>query len=113
MSPEQENDVLSALYDRLFQIITYAPAGQASQFNKQNTFIQFAKNQALKPADFKNARSPVNPNGALTTAELFSRMVDIQPALRSDYAPTANIISDTFTTIVNGANTALTPNPAQ
>ena len=103
-----EIKVLEALYDRLFQAVTYAPAGQAAQFNKDTTFIQFAKNQALNPKDFANALSPVNPGGVLNSAELFARMVDIQPALSSDYAPTSNIISSTFSEIVNGANTKLT-----
>jgi hypothetical protein len=108
MDQATEVKVMEALYDRLFQAVTYAPAGQQAQFDKKTTFIQFAKNEALNPADFANPVSPVNPGGSLNSSELFSRMVDIQPALDADYAPTANMISGTFSNIVNGANTKLT-----
>ncbi|MGI4873108.1 MAG: hypothetical protein ACRYFX_18265 [Janthinobacterium lividum] len=113
MDQSTETKVLNALYDRLFQAVTYAPDSQVAMFDKSTTFIQFAKNQALNPKDFANPVSPVNPNGSLNTSELFARMVDIQPALSSDYAPTTTKVSDTYQTIVGSANTKLQPDPAQ
>ncbi|MEO6831303.1 MAG: hypothetical protein ABI378_03510 [Chitinophagaceae bacterium] len=113
MTQSDETKVMEALYDRLFQAVTYAPAGQESQFNQKTTFVQFAKNQPLNASDFANPLSPVNPGGNLNSSELFARMVDIQPALSSDYAPTANLVSGTYLQIVNGANTKLTNDAAQ
>jgi hypothetical protein len=113
MDENQEKKVLNALYDRLFQAVTYAPASQAAMFDKSTTFVQFAKNQALNPKDFANPISPVNPNGNLNTSELFSRMVDIQPALDADYAPTSNKVSGTYNAIAKGANTTEQVTPAQ
>lgn len=113
MDQKNEEKVLNALYDRLFDAITYAPAGQASAFDKSSVFIQFAKNQALNPDDFKNAASPVNPNGDLNTAELFARMVDAVPAINSNYSPTSNKVSKTYGKIVENANTKVQTDSAQ
>ena len=105
MDQATETKVLEALYDRLFQAVTYAPSGQAALFDKKTTFIQFAKNAALNPNDFKNPLSPVNPKGNLNTTELFARMVDSVPALDADYAATTNKVSATYKSIVDSANT--------
>ena len=113
MDQATETKVLEALYDRLFQAVTYAPGSQQALFDKKTTFIQFAKNQALNPQDFANPLSPVNPAGNLNSSELFSRMVDIQPSLNSDYTPTTNNVSKTYKSIVDGAISKLVNDPAQ
>ncbi|MDR2001936.1 MAG: hypothetical protein LBQ74_02800 [Prevotella sp.] len=113
MDQSTEQKVLEALYDRLFQAVTYAPAGQASLFDKTSVFIQFAKNQAINPKDFANPLSPVNPKGDLNSAEFFSRMVDAVPAIDSNYVITANKVSKTYGSIVRGADTKSIPDSNQ
>jgi len=113
MDQSTENKVLDALYDRLFQAVTYAPAGQKSLFDVKTTFIQFAKNQPLWPKDYANQLSPINLNGSLNAAEMFSRMVDTVPALSSDYVATMNKVGDTYLSIVEGANSVVQVDPAQ
>src|SRR4051812_27004180 len=113
MDANQEKKVLEALYDRLFQAVTYAPHGGPSNFNAQNTFIQFAKNLAINPADFAHQVSPNNPNGSLNTAENFSRFVDVMPAIDSNWSPSLTSVAATYGNIVRGANTAATIDPAQ
>lgn len=114
MTPQMEQQVLQALYDRMFDAITYVP-GQTSApaFNKATTFLQFSKNEAINPADFNGAASPTNPNGDLGKSEAFARMVDAVPALQAAFAPTANNVSTVYPNIVNGANTTLTVSPDQ
>jgi hypothetical protein len=113
MTPDQEQQVLQALYDRLYDAITYAPSGSGAGFDKATTFLQFSKNEAINPDDFKNAASTTNPGGNLATAEGFARMVDSVPAVQAVYAPTQNPLSTVYKTIVDGANTLSTVTPAQ
>jgi hypothetical protein len=114
MTPDQEQQVLSSLYTTLYDAITFSPApNQPGAFDKATTFLQFSKNEALNPADFANAVTPVNPGGNLNAAELFASMVDVVPAIQADYTPTANDVSTVYTTIVNGADSPGTIDPAQ
>lgn len=114
MTPDQEQQVLSTLYSRLFDAITFSPtAGQPSSFDKKTTFLQFAMNEAINPADFANPATPVNPNGSLNAAEVFANMVDSVPAIQADYTPTANLVSEVYPNIVNGANTSEKIDPEQ
>jgi hypothetical protein len=113
MDQQTETKVLAALYDRLFQAITYAPTGLSAPFDKATTFVQFAKNQALNPKDFANALSPANPNGDINTAEMFSRMVDVIPNICSDYSPSSNHVFDAYYNIVHGANSSVKTDPSQ
>ncbi len=114
MTPDQEQQVLSTLYSRLYDAITFSPGpSQAAIFDKATTFLQFSKNEAINPADFANAATPVNPNGSLNAAEMFARMVDIVPAIQADYAPTGNNVSTVYSNIIDGANTSTTIDPGQ
>jgi hypothetical protein len=104
-----EQKVLQALYDRLFDAITYVPGStSAPAFDKATTFLQFSKNEPINPDDFKNPLSPATPNGSLGSAESFARMVDAVPAVQAAFAPTGNNVSTVYSAIVNGANTHLT-----
>ncbi|ELR64395.1 hypothetical protein C942_02575 [Photobacterium marinum] len=113
MKPEQEQKLLQSLYDRIFQAITYAPDGKSGSFDPKTTLIQLSKNEAINPKDFINQVSPVNPNGDLNAANMFSAMVDTIPAVQADYAPTTNTLSQTYKQIVDNANTKAKVNPAQ
>ena len=108
MTAELEQKVLASLYDRLFDAVTYAPADKTSSFNKQTTFLQFSKNEALNPADFAGAATPTNPGGDLNAAEQFFRMIDVIPNVQADYTPSANNLSTVYSNIVNGANSSVT-----
>jgi hypothetical protein len=114
MTEQQEQQMLQALYDRLFQAITYAPdSTKSAPFPKESTLIQFASNQALNPVDFANPVSPINPNGDYRASEMFATMVDNLPAFQGDYVPSGAMLSKTYSNIVNGANTKLTIDPDQ
>jgi hypothetical protein len=109
-----EQKVLQALYDRLFDAITYVPGGNTSTaFDKATTFVQFSKNEAINPDDFIGAASPTNPNGNLLTAEAFADMVNPVPAVQAAFAPTGNNVSTVYSNIVNGADTSLTVTQSQ
>ncbi len=112
--PSTDLQVLQTLYDNLYGAITYAPSTtQPPPFNQNSTMIQFASMQALNDADFAGAQSPINPGGSLSTAELFSRMVDVVPASSVLWSDSGKRVSQVYNTIVNGANTTTTPNPQQ
>jgi hypothetical protein len=114
MTPEMEQKVLASLYDRLWDAITYSPGGGKSNvFDKQASFVQFSKGEALRADDFANAAAPINPSGNLNAAEAFSRMVDVVPLVQADYAPSANRLSQVYANIVQGANSNVTTNPDQ
>lgn len=113
MSDINQN-VLHTLYDKLFDAITYSPAGAQNQpFDKKSSMIQFAANQAIREGDFVNAFSPLNPNGNLKTAEIFSRMVDTIPESQVQYVASGKNISTVYKDIVNGANSAVKEDPQQ
>jgi hypothetical protein len=117
VTPQQEQQLLQSLYDRLFDAITYVPDGKAGAFDKQTTLIQFSKNEALNPADFKNAASPVNPQGDFKTAYAFSAMVDDIPNVDAVFSASGKKLAGkgngAYPTIVNGANTDNVIDPAQ
>lgn len=114
MDQKTETKVLNTLYDRLYQAVTYAPEGkQNDAFTEQKTFVQFAQNQALNPADFANLVTPTNPAGSLSASQSFANLVDMMPSQTSSYAPTATLISETYKEIVDGANSTTKPDPAQ
>lgn len=113
MTPDQEKQLLQALYDRLFQAITYAPDGKEGAFDPSTTLLQLSKNEAIFPNDFKNQLTPMNPNGDLNAGYQFSAMVDAVPALEPTYAPSTKKVSDTYKEIVDGANTDAEVDPKQ
>lgn len=114
MNQATETKVLNTLYDRLYQAVTYAPAGkQNDAFTDANTFLQFAQNQALNPADFANLVSPTNPGGNLGSSQTFANLVDQMPSQTSSYSPSSTLISQTYKEIVDGANSATKPDPEQ
>ncbi len=113
MTPEKEKQVLESLYDRLFDAVTYSPDGKVAPWHKDTTFIQFAKNIVLNPDDFKNMFNPSNPNGSMTTAELFSAMVDALPNTDAMWSDSGQKISDVYGSIIRGANSTGTPIQSQ
>jgi len=114
MTPEQEAQVLSSLYDRLFDAITYSPPGKPT--GQPPPRMLMSKNLVLNPADFANALSPLNPGPTANqnTALAFSQFVDAipedQPAL---YIDSGRKVSDLYSGAVNGADTANKIDPKQ
>lgn len=114
MTPDQEKQLLQALYDRLFDAITYTPSSGASNpFDRKETFIHFTKNEALNPADFKEIWSPTNPNADLGTSERFARMVDKISTMSLEWQPKDQPLSETYASIVRGANEAKAARPSE
>jgi hypothetical protein len=114
MDQATETRVMNSLYDRLFQAVTYVPDGKDNAaFPDATTFIQFAQNQALNPLDYTNMVTPNNPKGNLNASQAFANLVDQMPAQSASYAPSATLVSGTYKSIVDGANSTTKPDPAQ
>lgn len=109
MNQEQEKQLLQAIYDRLFDAITYQPASGKNPFTESETFIHFSKNAALNAKSFANPRTPSNPNGDLKASEEFSRMVDQVSPMSLEWESSSNRLSDNYKQIVVGANVNTQP----
>lgn len=107
--------VLKKLYDNLFSAITYQPSSaQQAPFDKKNSMIQFASMQSVRPEDFRNAFSPLNPSkGDMRTAEAFSRLVDAVPTPSVLWADSGDKVSEQYRIIVTGAQTTGEIDPKQ
>jgi len=112
MTPEQEQQVLESLYDRLYDAVTYAPGGKESAFPK-NAYFQMTKNAVLNPADFAAMMSPVNPNGDQRMTEFFSQMVDVVPKPGVLWSDSGKRVSGLAKDVLSQANTTLKPDPDQ
>jgi hypothetical protein len=113
MTPEREKSLLSSLYDRLFDAITYTPEGKQNAFNKTEIYFQMAKNQVLNPDEFKDMASPSNPEGDLSTAAAFSEFVDRIPAPNPLWGDSNNKVSDQYEKVIAQAVCGTEPNPEQ
>ena len=114
MTPEQEKQILQALYDRLFDAITYVPqGGGVNPFDKKETFIHFTKNEAMQPSAFADAWNPTNPNADLGASELFAQMVDKVSPLALEWAPKDQSLARAYKSIVDGMNEATSARPSQ
>ena len=113
MTPEQEKKLLQAMYDRLFDLITYQPTGGKNPFTADETFVHFAKFGALSPSSFHDAKSPSNPAGDLAAAETFSRMVDVVSPLSIEWSSIGASLSTVYKNIVDGANAVTFPSAEQ
>jgi hypothetical protein len=112
MTPDQEKQLLQAIYDRLFDAITYQPSGGVNPFTEKETFIHFSKNAALDVKSFANPRTPSNPLGDLKTSEEFSRMVDQVSPMSLEWEVSNNPLSVIYSQIVEGANAITKPDDA-
>jgi hypothetical protein len=104
MTPEQEKQLLMAIYDRIFDAITYQPSGGKNPFKEAETFIHFSKNAALFPDSYANPRTPSTPLGNLRASEEFSRMVDQISPMTLEWENSAAQLSNTYADVVKGAN---------
>ena len=109
MTQEQEKQLLQAIYDRLFDAVTYQPAGSKNPFTESETFIHFSKNAAVDLKSFANPRTPSNPLGDLKTSEEFSRLVDQVSPMTLEWENTGNQLSKTYKQIVDSANANTVP----
>ena len=109
MTQEQEKQLLQAIYDRLYDAITYQPGGGKNPFKDDETFIHFCKNAAIDTKSFENPRTPSNPGGSLETSEIFARMVDKVSPLSLEWENTNDSLSFVYKNIVNSANATTEP----
>lgn len=109
MTQEQEKQLLQAIYDRLFDAITYQPKDSKNPFNESETFIHFSKNAAVDLESFANPRTPSNPLGDLKTSEEFSRLVDQVSPMTLEWENTGNQLSKIYKDIVDSANAHTQP----
>jgi hypothetical protein len=113
MTPEREQKVLSSLYDRLFDAVTYTPEGKQTAFNKNEIYFQMAKNMVLNPADFADMISPANPNGDMRAAAEFSAFVDRIPVANPQYADSQQKLSAVYRNVITQAVASSAPKPEQ
>lgn len=111
MTKEQEKQLLEAIYDRLFDAITYQPSGGKNPFTAAETFIHFSKNAALDVKSFENPRTPSNPTGDMKASETFARMVDKVSPMSLEWENRNDSLQKQYTDIVNGANAETQPDP--
>jgi hypothetical protein len=114
MTPETEQKLLETIYSNIEDFLTFRPPGRMSAFDKETTLVQInTLGQVLNPDDFKNLISPINPNGDILSTELFSRMVDVIPPVSAQFVPTSGILSSTYKSIVEGANSSVSEDTRQ
>ena len=115
MDSQAEQRLMQAMYDRIYDMLTYSPGpGRGPIFSKQTTLLQLATMGAgLNPANFANAVSPAHPTGDLLSSENFSRLVDPVPAIGALYNTTTVNVESTYGQMINGANVTTDPVPAQ
>jgi hypothetical protein len=113
MDSTSEIALIQAIYDRIFDIVTYSPGGgQKSAFDTKTAFVQLVPlGMPVNPKDFADAVDPSNPKGNLLASEYFARMVDPVPAVQADYAATTKLIDRLYGNIINGANATDKPDP--
>jgi hypothetical protein len=112
MDADSEKKVLSTIYDRLMDAISYSPPGKGTGISKG--VLQMAQNFVLNPADYDGALGPATPDGSMTTAESFSALADALPAdTSSTWTDSGSKLSTVYTGIVTGANTEKDDNPDQ
>jgi hypothetical protein len=104
--------LLQAIYDRLFDAVTYQPVGSKNPFTESETFIHFSKNAAVDLKSFANPRTPSNPLGDLKTSEEFSRLVDQVSPMALEWENTGNQLSKTYKLVVDSANASTKPDEA-
>ena len=109
MTQEQEKQLLEAIYDRLFDAITYQPSSGINPFKNEETFIHFSQNGAVDVKSFANPRTPSNPLGSLTTSEAFSSMVDQVSPMSLTWENSSKKLTDAYETVLNGANASTKP----
>jgi hypothetical protein len=110
---DQEAKLLESLYDRLFDAITYTPAGKTSANAKETSYFQMCKNMVLNPADYADMMNPGNPGGDYTTAQLFSAFVDAIPTNGTLWVDSGSKVSDFVVDIMANANATTDPDPNQ
>lgn len=111
MTNEDEKKIMAALYDRLYDAITYQPSGAENPFKDKDTFIHFSKNAAIYPKSFCGQVTPSNPLGDLTAAEEFSSMVDRISPMALEWENSGSLLSAEYVNIVSGANALTEPDP--
>jgi hypothetical protein len=115
MDAQSEQRLMQAMYDRIFDMLTYSPGGgRGPAFNAQTTLLQLQQpGQALNPADFANTVTPTHPMGDLLASENFSRLVDPVPAIGAVYRPTVVGVEETYGAMINSANSSTQPTQSQ
>jgi hypothetical protein len=112
MDAASEKKVLSTIYDRLLDAISYSPPGKGTGVSKG--VLQMAQNFVVNPADYANATGPVTPDGSLATAQAFSALADALPADTSaTWTDGGRTLSTEYAGIVTKADTAKVTNEAQ
>lgn len=120
MTPENEQKLLETIYTRIEDFLTYSPDGRTPGFDTQTQVVQInTLGQVLNPEDYKNLATPTNPptssnsNADMRTTELFARMVDVIPPVSAQFVPTSAVLSSTYKSIVEGANSSVGEDPRQ
>jgi hypothetical protein len=117
MDQQQEQLVMQSFYDRIFQMVTYAPQSGPSQgvgmANPATTLVQLVTDGSINLDDYKNMLSPDNVNGDMSTAEAFYDRFDLPGGTGTTYQAGETPIGALYDEIVRGADSDIQPSAQQ
>jgi len=96
-----ELNVVQSMYDKIYDLLTYAPGGKKSRFDAQTTYIQLVSpSKTLNSEDFANMVTPKNPNGTLEANNIFADLIGPVPLVSPDYEPSGTPSDGTYGMVV-------------
>lgn len=105
MESGKELELMQAIYDRIYDMLTYGPQGKESGFSKDSSIFQMVPGGIpINPEDFRDQLTPINPNGNYNAAEYFSRMIDPIPKAQASYVRGSANIDNTYGGIIKNSN---------
>lgn len=105
MESEKELELMQAMYDRIYDMLTYEPQGKERGFSKESSIFQMVPGGIpINPEDFSNQLTPINPKGNYNSAEYFSRMIDPIPKAQASYVRGSANIDNTYGGIIKNSN---------
>lgn len=114
--PDQNARMMQAIYDTLFNAYTNPPPGSQTQGASQAASTYVSLNwpgQQIDIAQYANAWSPQNPDGAVSATENFATLADNMMSLNPISALNNNTLSNIYSLVVNANVTAPEPTADQ
>lgn len=109
MDQADEQKVMQAFYDRIFQMVTYSTGASPAVNDPSKTLVQLVTDGSIDLGDYKDMVSPDNMNGNLTSSEEFYRRFNIPGGITPTYSASTDNIGKLFNEIVGGANATVQP----
>jgi hypothetical protein len=114
MTPQEANDLVQTIFDRIFDSVTKAEVGGKALKPAASTVLSLMKpGLAINSKDFRNPWTPGNSSGSKDAALNTAMLVDVAPKLSSLYTNSGNEISKVYGDILSSVQIAAEPaNPA-